>query len=155
MPDADLVVPQPLETIIMWSGLLADIPKGWFLCDGTNGTPDLIEKFVLGAPAATNPGSEGGENEHTLSVSEMPNHTHATLGTGGGLHSHAATNEPDFRGIQVSESDARGTQSPTGSAYTPNGYVSKNGLWTIGTTGGSPHENRPACFELAYIMRKE
>src|SRR5262245_14075787 len=39
----------PSGVIVMWSGTIATIPSGWFLCDGTNGTPDLRDKFVVGA----------------------------------------------------------------------------------------------------------
>lgn len=35
--------------ILLWYGLIATIPSGWRLCDGTNGTPDLRDKFVVGA----------------------------------------------------------------------------------------------------------
>lgn len=41
------VVPQ--GGIIMWSGAIADIPGGWFFCDGDNGTPDLRDRFIVGA----------------------------------------------------------------------------------------------------------
>ena len=47
----------PTGGIIMWSGNIADIPSGWALCDGSNGTPDLTDKFVLSvASSAENPG---------------------------------------------------------------------------------------------------
>ena len=36
-------------TIVIWSGTIANIPTGWQLCDGTNGSPDLRDKFVVGA----------------------------------------------------------------------------------------------------------
>ena len=42
----------PSRGIIMWSGTAADIPTGWALCDGTNGTPNLTDRFVLGAGKA-------------------------------------------------------------------------------------------------------
>jgi hypothetical protein len=48
--------------IIMWSGLLADVPAGWSICDGTNGTPDLRNRFVRGANAS---GGSGGQASHT------------------------------------------------------------------------------------------
>lgn len=51
----------PSGLIVMWSGLLSAIPTGWLLCDGTNGTPDLLAKFIKGvATSATDPGATGG-----------------------------------------------------------------------------------------------
>ena len=51
MTDADLVVVPPLSSIQAWSGLLVDVPDGWQLCDGTNGTPDLRGRFIVGIGA--------------------------------------------------------------------------------------------------------
>lgn len=39
----------PAGVIAMWSGAIADIPAGWYLCDGNNGTPDLRDRFIVGA----------------------------------------------------------------------------------------------------------
>lgn len=50
--------------IIMWHGLLVDIPVDYALCDGSNGTPDLRDKFVMGAPNGANPGEVGGAVNH-------------------------------------------------------------------------------------------
>ena len=133
MTDGDVVKVQPLESIQMWNGLLADIPQGWFLCDGANGTPNLIDTFILGASAAEEPGGTGGEKNHTLSVAEMPAHTHGTFGTGGGFHSHKVTNEPDYRN-RIALVDARGSPGGGGQAVI-DGWVVKAGLWTIGSTG--------------------
>lgn len=52
----------PSCAIVMWSGLVSDIPDGWSICDGTNGTPDLREKFVRGTAGTV--GSTGGCGEH-------------------------------------------------------------------------------------------
>lgn len=51
--------------IIMWHGLLADIPDNYVLCDGENGTPDLREKFVRGSADSVDPGAVGGSVNHT------------------------------------------------------------------------------------------
>ncbi len=48
--------------IMMWSGLVSDVPDGWSICDGTNGTPDLQEKFIRGASGEV--GEEGGCSSH-------------------------------------------------------------------------------------------
>ncbi len=54
----------PRGAIIMWSGLLSDIPAGWTLCDGTNGTPDLRNRFISSCAPGENPGGSGGSDQH-------------------------------------------------------------------------------------------
>ena len=79
----------PAGLIAMWSGLLANMPAGWALCDGQNGTPDLRSKFVKGAAAGVDPGATGGAATHThdpgtlgisahagTAVTAHPSHTH-------------------------------------------------------------------------------
>lgn len=51
--------------IAIWSGEIADIPSGWHLCDGTDGTPDLRDRFVIGAGLTYDPGDTGGSTTHT------------------------------------------------------------------------------------------
>lgn len=61
----------------MWHGLLVDIPNGWALCDGTNGTPDLREKFVRGAANGIDPGGIGGALTHNhTGVAQNDTHNH-------------------------------------------------------------------------------
>jgi hypothetical protein len=88
----------PYGAIMMWSGIVASIPESWHLCDGTNGTPDLRGRFIVGAGGAYAPlevgGSDtangtatiglGGAHTHTLTIAghalteaEMPAHNHA------------------------------------------------------------------------------
>lgn len=97
----------PVGAIIMWSGILADIPTGWALCNGQNGTPDLRERFVIGAGGAITALSVGGANtktvntqtggahghtltidNHVLTVAEIPAHGHGVTDPG---HNHAIT----------------------------------------------------------------
>lgn len=59
----------PIGAIIMWSGTLASIPEGWQLCNGTNGTPDLRGRFVMGVLTGENPGGTGGSTTHTHTAS--------------------------------------------------------------------------------------
>lgn len=48
--------------IMIWSGAIVDIPAGWALCDGNNGTPDLRNKIVIGAGDTYNPGDTAATN---------------------------------------------------------------------------------------------
>lgn len=87
----------PIGAIIMWSGTTTNIPSGWALCDGSNGTPNLVDRFVIGAGGIgrTQPNTTGGSkgisastatagahthtitlNGHALTVEELPAHTH-------------------------------------------------------------------------------
>ena len=72
----------------MWAGLISAIPTGWVLCDGTNGTPDLRDRFIMGATSDSNVGEIGGENEVTLTVEQMPAHTHSGSTDEAGNHRH-------------------------------------------------------------------
>lgn len=55
----------PIGMITLWAGAIVDIPDDWALCDGNNGTPDLRERFVIGAGGALAPGATGGGTTHT------------------------------------------------------------------------------------------
>ena len=67
--DADVGV------ISMWSGDLASLPAAWQLCDGTNGTPDLRDRFVVGSGGGYVGGSMGGAVHSKLAVDNLPSHT--------------------------------------------------------------------------------
>lgn len=83
----------PSGGIIMWSGSVGSIPTGWLLCDGTNGTPDLQNRFIVGAGDAYAPNDTGGTANVVLTEANLPSHTHsfsATTGSGGN-HQHTGT----------------------------------------------------------------
>ena len=63
----------PVGSIIMYNGKAEEIPSGWAICDGTNGTPNLLDRFIL---ASTYCGGTGGQGQITLSVSQLPPHRH-------------------------------------------------------------------------------
>jgi hypothetical protein len=75
----------PTGTIAMWSGSATAVPTGWALCDGTNGTPNLVNQFILGAGSGGSdpqPGATGGSGSHghgasaTVSLGAVSDHTH-------------------------------------------------------------------------------
>ena len=69
--------------IALWHSTLGSIPKGWVLCDGNNGTPDLTDKFIMGADSGNPPGSSGGSVNHTHPFTS-DSHRHSFL-AGSGL----------------------------------------------------------------------
>jgi len=75
----------PLSTgmIMIWAGAIVDIPVGWTLCNGANGTPDLRNKFVVGAGDTYNPADTGGAINHNHTFTSNA-HSH-TMGGGGDI----------------------------------------------------------------------
>ena len=128
----------PVGAIVIWSGAANRIPDGWKLCDGSNGTPDLRGRFVVGYNPNdgdyNSPGKTGGEKRHTLTVSEMPSHQHSYT----------------FKGA-----DLKLSWKNHNYFYDASGHYDGNGntKWTDSTGGGQPHENRPPYYVLCYIMR--
>ena len=77
----------PAGLISMWSGSIGSIPAGWYLCDGSNGTPNLTDRFVIGAGSAYAVNGTGGVSSITLTTNNLPAHTHtATVTDPGHIH---------------------------------------------------------------------
>ncbi len=64
MPIPLLPLEVDIGVIELWSGAIIDIPEGWVLCDGTQGTPDLRDLFTVGAGGIFNPDETGGDLTH-------------------------------------------------------------------------------------------
>ena len=141
----------PRGFIGMWSGQLSEIPSGWALCDGQDGRPNLLGKFIRGVPAATNPGNTGGSDSITLSEANLPAHRHNVNAETTG-HSHTIS------GIGQGMLRAGGNQNVPAiiaDQYgTPTSTV-KDKINTASSTvgGGQAFDNRPAYYELAYIIK--
>lgn len=142
----------PVGAIIMWSGALTTIPRGWKLCDGVGSTPandgvvtptdfkipDLRGRFIVGVnPAGNNRqparnayemAAVGGAETHTLTVAETPAHRHQ-------LGGHASS-------------------SLSGSGYPHIVYQGgRSGSFSDNVGGGQPHNNLPPYYTLAYIIK--
>ena len=127
-------------TIALWSGSIATIPSGWALCDGTNSTPDLRDKFIVGAGTTSYaPGTTGGALTHTHTV---PVHNHSVdvdAATSGG--NSGTRNGDNGHGTTVAEN------GHTHSCNPPATTTSDTSLTT--NTGSS----LPPYYALAYIMK--
>ena len=73
--------------IMLWSGAIVNIPAGWLLCDGTSGTPNLRDRFVVGAGSTYAVAGTGGST--TIAEANLPSHAHAAGTLTGGAHTHA------------------------------------------------------------------
>ncbi len=165
----------PSGFIGMWSGSADAIPSGWLLCDGTNGTPDLRGRFVLGASASANtanaPGGaygvgtvggnsvqtigttaaglhnhSGADLGHSLTVDELPPHTHSVAALDGTRTTAVPTSGGTIIAAQSFEADTTG-QTGSGNPHTHG----------IGSDGNHSHafsiDVRPDWYALAFILK--
>lgn len=90
--NASILYAVPAGVITMWSGSVATIPTGWALCNGSNGTPDLRDRFVVGAGNNYAVNATGGADSVTLTTNQIPSHTHSLSASGttaaAGDHTH-------------------------------------------------------------------
>ncbi len=78
-------------------GSAADIPDGWQICNGTNGTPNLVDRFIMGRGAATTNGETGGASTKTTSASGA--HSHTASGRTGATSLSIAQLPPHGHGV--------------------------------------------------------
>jgi hypothetical protein len=162
----------PSGGIIIWSGSSASIPSGWVLCNGSNSTPDLRDKFVVGAGSTYAVGDTGGSATVTpagsisvagtaLTEAQMPKHYHSLRGPGGPftstVQSASASGNGNYGGGTPDDgTTAYGTDSVGGSAA--------SGSASTGTSNGDSHThtatfsgtsatNLPPYYALCYIMK--
>lgn len=164
-----LNMPVPSGFIGMWSGSIASIPSGWYLCDGTNGTPNLRDRFIVGAGNTYAVGNIGGAASVALTEAQIPGHTHtitASTGTAGNHthsvydpgHAHTYTSVGGSGtiagGFGIGAVAAASSVSGTGIGIYAAGDHTHTISATAGSTGGGlGHENRPPYYALAYIMK--
>jgi len=129
--------------IILWSGSSATIPTGWLLCDGTNSTPDLRNRFVVGATSTYAVGATGGSAD-AIVVS----HTHTATVTDAG-HNHTY-DKPGSIGVA---GGSNGVSSQTFSSV--NTSTATTGITVANSTTGSSgtNANLPPYYALCYIMK--
>ena len=146
----------PSGVIVMWSGTVATIPSGWYLCDGNNSTPDLRNKFVIAANAddagvaktsITGSATQTGGSKDAIVVS----HTHTATVTDLG-HKHTFPTRYDFTG------GGSGFQSPyngLGTNVNSDTTTVTTGISVSNSTTGSSgtNANLVPYYALAFIMK--
>jgi len=162
----------PSGAIIMWSGAENKIGQsvasggtgsGWYLCNGSNGTPDLRDKFVVGAGTGSSYSVDdsGGSADATL-VSHshtINNHTHSVSGnTGNDSHSHTIQSSSSIGGGTrvTSQNDTGNTATTSSDTHSHSfsattGNPSDRGTNLQGSSG--TNKNLPPYYALCYIMK--
>ena len=162
----------PAGMIMIWSGSVGSVPSGWVLCNGSNSTPDLRDKFVLGAGSTYAVAATGGATTVTaagtisvtgtaLTEAQMPKHFHSLRGPNGPftstVPSATASGSGNYGGGTPDDgTTAYGTNSTGGS--------SASGTAGTGTSNGDTHTHSasftgssvsslPPYYALCYIMK--
>jgi microcystin-dependent protein len=131
--------------IMLWSGSIATIPSGWVLCNGSSGTPDLRDRFVVGAGNSYAVGATGGSANATL-VSHS--HTATTsISDPGHAHSYTSTAVPGGSGV----ASRIGVQVGATTSTAVTGITASTSISTEGSSG--TNANLPPYYALAYIMK--
>ena len=143
------VAPSSFTTgmIMLWSGATGSIPSGWNLCDGTNGSPDLRDKFIVGAGGSYSVAQTGGTAD-AIVVS----HTHTATSTVTDPGHNHTYNQPGSIAV------AGGNNGVASLSFsTPNTSTATTGITvatsnaTAGTSG--TNQNLPPYYALAYIFK--
>ena len=151
----DILHITPIGMITLWHGPANQVPAGWALCDGQNGTPDLRGRFIVGAGTGDYPSGRTGDGLMRLRVEHLPAHTHTATASREGLHQHSTTF--DHRGFSVG-GGGQGLTDNSGTDSTWAGYTSTDGFHghniRIDLTGNNePFEVIPRFHALHYIKR--
>lgn len=150
----------PPGCILMWSGTIASIPAGWALCDGTLGTPNLLDRFIVGAGLSYPASTTGGFADAALVAHT---HTFSTTTDFAGNHVHSNGQPfgdrvlgPQMNGLLQSQSCEEGAGNPNWlcermqaagqHSHGVNGTTASAGIVATG-------RNLPPYWALAYIMK--
>ena len=144
------------NSIMLWNGTKNDIPKGWAICNGENGTPDLRDRFILGAGGTEDSGKSGDADKHTHPYEINLYNTFNT--SRNGAHDHQLPNEWTNAGASGSDNPSinrNKTKAPWHTSregdHTHNVIV--NFRKNMNTGNQSTNLNRPKWYALFYIMK--
>jgi len=139
----------PTGLISMWSGSIGSIPSGWLLCDGSNGTPNLTDRFIIGAGSSYAVNGTGGATSVTLTTNNLPAHTHTATST---------VTDPGHFHSNVFSFAAGGTTGVVNNASSSGNTNSATTGITVSTTNASTGSGTsfsiiPTYYALAFIQK--
>jgi len=145
-PDAEV----PIGLILLWPNPLGIIPSDWALCDGTQGTPQLGDRFALGVQNNVDPGTSGGWDQHNHTYTQLPYHDHSVNDPG---HNHFIRYNPFDLGLATSVKSL--SAAPTATfCYTDE---SETGISVDEFGVDSPSTDNitllPSYYYLAFVMK--
>ena len=144
----------PSGAIVMWSGSIASIPSGWLLCNGTSGTPDLRDRFVIGAGSTYAVAATGGSADAVV-----VSHTHTATSTStvtDPTHNHSSQSNcaPNGGGAgQAYGSTVPGNQPGYATTSASTGITVATSTTNTATGVSGTNANLPPYYALAYIMK--
>ena len=147
----------PVGGIIMWSG--ATVPAGWGLCDGTQNTPDLRNRFIVGSGSSYANGAQGGATTATLTASMIPDHKHqykdtvwGENNTGGyGVGPEGLGSGWDMANNMIGSKSGYDLDNNLSWVYRTTFYA--RSVTTSPTTANDPVPTVPPYYALAFIKR--
>ncbi len=151
------IVGVPSGCILLWSGAANAIPSGFVLCNGQNSTPDLRGRFIVGYSDTDNDydvNDTGGSKDNTLSVSQLPSHTHtASVSDPGHQHDTSVTNTKLFPSNGQTTIGYGGPGQYPATVFTMSNANTGISVSNSSTGSGGAIENRPPYYALCYIMK--
>ena len=148
--------PTPSGVIVLWSGSIGSIPAGWYLCNGNNGTPDLRNRFIVGAGSTYAVDATGGSTD-AIVVSHT--HTASSVVTDPGHdHDMKVPTSYGLAGFSGALAGAAGSQNPQGNVAGSIVMTSETTGITVATTitsagNSGTNANLPPYYALCYIMK--
>ena len=151
------IVGVPSGCILLWSGAAGAIPSGFVLCNGSNSTPDLRGRFIVGysdTDSDYDVGDQGGSKQITLSTSQLPSHSHtASVSDPGHVHSTSFDNKKYFPGGGSTSIGYGGAGGYPADVFSMNSQSTGISVSNSNTGSGGAIENRPPYYALCYIMK--